>query len=182
MVVYVILIVPESGPMKLASTPPPAASRVNWDVRTVSTLKFTEPGPVKVGALAKPPLPNALAAVSASVTLAARTRRRILGVIYRDWVTESSTVRRATGMEASAFSGQVKKLSRNPKKIFPPPSSFSGGNGIFCGADKWWNQPPSSGRDFLCMLVPAFASCMVIELDGGGSILLSEPAHVTSWC
>jgi hypothetical protein len=27
--------------------------------------------------------------------------------------------------------------------------------------------------------MPAFASCLVIELDGGGRILLSEPAHVT---
>ena len=31
---------------------------------------------------------------------------------------------------------------------------------------------------FVEVEMPAVASCLVIELDGGGRILLSEPAHV----
>ena len=32
---------------------------------------------------------------------------------------------------------------------------------------------------FVEVEMPAFASCLVIELNGGARILLSEPAHVT---
>jgi len=45
--------------------------------------------------------------------------------------------------------------------------------------------PRSRGRNgraararFVEVEMPAVASCLVIELDGGGRILLSEPAHV----
>ena len=46
-------------------------------------------------------------------------------------------------------------------------------------------SPRSRGRNgraararFVEVEMPAVASCLVIELDGGGRILLSEPAHV----
>jgi hypothetical protein len=45
--------------------------------------------------------------------------------------------------------------------------------------------PRSRGRNgraartrFVEVELPTVASCLVIELDGGGRILLSEPAHV----
>ena len=44
---------------------------------------------------------------------------------------------------------------------------------------RFWGRNGRAARArFVEVEMPAVASCLVIELDGGGRILLSEPAHV----
>ena len=42
----------------------------------------------------------------------------------------------------------------------------------------WGRNGRAARARFVEVEMPAVASCLVIELDGGGRILLSEPAHV----